>query len=60
MGHSLADAPATVTDYVVRHERVLAWGTITVSIGFADLDAEAGSALEDGLGGFVTWRQEVR
>jgi hypothetical protein len=53
--HSLADAPTDVQDVALTHERAYAWGNITVSLGYADVDASGDTVLEDGVRGFVTW-----
>ncbi len=58
--HSLADAPATVRDLTLTHESSHPWGTIAVSLGYADVDATGPVAVEDGVRGFVTWRHEIR
>ena len=58
--HSLTDAPATVRDLALTHESSHPWGTIAVSLGYADVDASGSVAVEDGVRGFVTWRHEIR
>jgi len=60
VGHSLAGSPARVRDLSVVHESGHAWGTITVSLGFTDVDATGSVAVEDGVRGFVAWRHEIR
>jgi hypothetical protein len=58
--HSLTDAPATVRDLALTHESSHPWGTIAVSLGYADVDASGSVAVEDGVRGFITWRHEIR
>jgi hypothetical protein len=58
--HSLAGAPATVRDLALVHESSHPWGTIALSLGYADVDATGPVAVQDGVRGFVTWRQEIR
>jgi hypothetical protein len=59
-GHSLADGEARVNDVVVTHERGLAWGNITVSLGYADVDSAGPVAVEDGVRGSLTWSHGLR
>jgi len=59
-GHSLADGEAKVRDVAVTHERALAWGNITVLLGYADVDSAGPTGLEDGVRGLVTWSRELR
>jgi hypothetical protein len=59
-GNLLADAPAKVFDVALGHESSHAWGTIGVSLGYADVDATGTVAVEDGWRGFLTWRHELR
>jgi len=58
--HSLADGPATVRDITVTREQSFAWGNITLSLGYADVDTVATTTLEEGFRGFVTLRHELR
>lgn len=59
-GHSLADEPATVRDLALTHESSHPWGTITASLGYADVDATGPVAVGDGVRGLVTWRYQIR
>jgi hypothetical protein len=59
-GHSLADAPADVQDFTVTHERAYAWGNITLSLGYSEVDSAGTTVLEDGVRGFVSWRHALR
>jgi len=59
-GHSLADAPTGVQDVSLTHERAYAWGNITLSLGFSDVDSTGTTVLEDGVRGFVSWRHALR
>jgi hypothetical protein len=59
-GHSLADSPATLRDLALTHESSHPWGTIAVSLGYADVDATGPVAVEEGVRGFVTWRHAIR
>jgi len=59
-GHSLADGEARVRDVAVTHERALAWGNITVSLGCADVDSAGTVAVEDGVRGSLTWSHGLR
>jgi len=59
-GDTLADAPARVQDIGLVHESDHSWGTISVSLGYADVDASGTVAVEDGWRGFLSWRYEVR
>jgi hypothetical protein len=59
-GHSLADGEAKVRDVAVTHERALAWGNITVSLGYADVDSPGSVAVEDGVRGSLTWSHGLR
>jgi hypothetical protein len=54
-GHSLAEFPAKVRDVTLTHERAYSWGNIILSLGYADVDTEGATILEDGLRGLVTW-----
>jgi hypothetical protein len=58
--HSLADGEARVRDIAVTHERALAWGNITVSLGYTDVDSAGPTVVEDGVRGFLTWSHEFR
>jgi hypothetical protein len=58
--HSLADGEARVNDLAVTHDRALAWGNITVSLGYTDVDSAPQTVVEDGMRGFVTWSREFR
>ncbi len=60
LGHSLAGAPATVRDLALTHESSHPWGTIAVSLGYADVDATGPVVVQDGVRGFVTWRHQIR
>jgi hypothetical protein len=60
VGDTLADAPARVRDIGLVHESEHSWGTISVSLGYADVDASGAVAVEDGWRGFLSWRHEVR
>ena len=60
VGHTLADAPARVRDVALVHESAHAWGRITVSLGYADVDATGTVAVEHGWRGFLNWRHEIR
>jgi hypothetical protein len=59
-GHSLADAPTDAQDIALTHGRTYAWGNITLSLGYSEVDSAGATVLEDGLRGFVTWSHEVR
>ena len=59
-GNTLADAPARVVDIALVHESSHAWGTMGVSLGYADVDASGTVAVEDGWRGFLSWRYEIR
>jgi len=59
-GHTLTDVPADVLDVVLTHERAHAWGNITVSVGYADLDTAGSGLIDEGVRGFVTWSQALR
>ena len=59
-GHSLADAPTKVKDVALTHDRAYAWGNITLSLGYSDVDASGETILEDGVRGFVSLRHETR
>jgi hypothetical protein len=59
-GHSLASEAAEIRDLALVHERACAWGNITLSVGYADVDSAGDTILEDGVRGFVTWRHEIR
>jgi hypothetical protein len=59
-GSTLADAPGKVQDVALSHESEHSWGTISVSLGYADVDASGTVAVEDGWRGFLNWRCEVR
>jgi hypothetical protein len=59
-GHSLADGPAQVRDLYATHERAYAWGNITVSVGYSDVQTVANTVMDDGVRGFVTWRRDFR
>jgi hypothetical protein len=59
-GHSLAEAPATVDDFSVGHDRAYEWGKIGISLGYASVDAEGPVVVEDGARGWLTWRREFR
>jgi hypothetical protein len=59
-GHSLADAPATVHDLSLTHDRTYGWGRLSVSLGYASVDADAAVLVEDGMRGWLTWRREFR
>jgi hypothetical protein len=59
-GNPLADAPAKVFDVALAHESSHPWGTIGVSLGYADVDATGTVAVEDGWRGFLTLRHELR
>jgi hypothetical protein len=59
-GHSLADAPTDVQEVTLTHERAYAWGNITVSVGFSDVNSTGTTVLEDGVRGFVSWRHALR
>jgi hypothetical protein len=58
--HSLADSEARVRDVAATHERALAWGNITVSLGYADVDSTGPTGLHDGVRGFLTWSHDLR
>jgi hypothetical protein len=58
--HSLADGEARVRDIAVTHERALAWGNITVSFGYTDVESAGPTVVEDGVRGFLTWSHEFR
>jgi hypothetical protein len=49
-----------VRDLALVHESDHSWGTISVSLGYADVDASGTVAVEDGWRGFLNWRYEVR
>jgi hypothetical protein len=49
-----------VQDLTLTHERAYAWGNITLSLGYTDVDASGDTILEDGVRGFVSWRHEIR
>lgn len=59
-GHSLADAPADVQEVTLTHERGYAWGNITLSLGFSDVDSTGTTVLGDGVRWFVSWRHALR
>lgn len=59
-GHSLADAPTDVRDVVLTHDRAYAWGNITLSLGYSEVDSAGTTVLEDGARGFVSWRRDWR
>jgi len=59
-GHSLADAPTDVQDIALTHERAYAWGNITLSLGYSEVDSAGTAVLEDGVRGFVSWRHALR
>ena len=58
--HSLSDGEARVRDVGVTHERALPWGTIAVSLGYADVDSAGPTGLQDGVRGFLTWSHALR
>ena len=47
-------------DVSLAHERAYAWGNITLSLGFSDVDSTGTTVLEDGVRGFVSWRHALR
>jgi hypothetical protein len=53
-GHSLTASPARVRDLEVVRDQPFTWGNITVSLGYAAVDARADDGLEEGLRGFLT------
>jgi hypothetical protein len=59
-GHSITPVPMELLDFSLTHERAYRWGNITVSLGYTDADTGGGTALEDGMRGFVTWRHGLR
>jgi hypothetical protein len=59
-GNALADQPARVVDLALVHESDHPWGTIAVSLGYADVEASGAVAVEDGLRGSLTWRHGIR
>ena len=59
-GHSLADSPTDVQDIALTHERAYAWGNITLSLGYSEVDPAGTTVLEDGVRGFVSWRHALR
>jgi len=59
-GNPLANAPVKAWDIGLVHERALAWGNITLSVGYSSVDASRTTILEDGARGFVTWSHEIR
>jgi hypothetical protein len=59
-GHSLGAGAAKVQDVAVTHERAYAWGNITLSVGYSDVESGEDVLLEDGLRGFLTWRHQLR
>jgi hypothetical protein len=59
-GHSLAEVAATVRDVALTHERALAWGNMTFSLGYSDVDSAGSTAGEDGVRGFLTWSRRLR
>jgi hypothetical protein len=58
--HSLADGEARVNDLAVTHERALAWGNITVSLGYTEAESAGPTVVDDGARGFVSWSREFR
>jgi len=56
--HSLADSPVRVRDLYVTHERSFAWGNITASLGYADVETAGSTVVQDGVRGYVEWRRE--
>jgi hypothetical protein len=54
VGHSLTAVPARVRDLAVVREQPVTWGNITVSLGYAAVDASADDELDEGFRGFMT------
>ena len=60
-GHSLAAVPTDVLDASVSFQRTFRWGTISAELGYADVSPVLdGATVEDGLRGFVAWKQGWR
>jgi hypothetical protein len=59
-GHSLAAGAGKVRDLSLAHERAYAWGNITVSVGYSDVESGTDVFLTDGTRGFLTWRHQLR
>jgi len=58
--HSLADGPATVVDVTLSHGRTMAWGTIGVLLGYADVSGDGTVRMDDGARASLTWRYDLR
>ena len=58
--HSLADGPATIVDVTLSHGRTVAWGNISVLLGYSDVDSAGPVAVEDGVRGYLTWSHGLR
>jgi hypothetical protein len=59
-GNTLADAPARVHELRASHERSYAWGNISLSAGYTDVESDGAHRIEDGFGGYVTWHRRLR
>lgn len=59
-GHSLADGQATIVDVTLSHGRTVAWGNISVLLGYADLAGDGSAMMGDGARASLTWRYELR
>lgn len=59
-GHSLSATPARVRDLEVVRDQPVTWGNITVSFGYASVDAQEDAGLGEGLRGFLTLSHAVR
>jgi hypothetical protein len=58
--HSLTDVPTKVNDIDLVHERSYDWGTIELSLGYADVDGPENDTLQDGARGFLSWKYTWR
>ena len=53
--HSLASDETTLVDLELTHRRGLAGGTLSVAIGYADVDALGSTRIDDGARGYLGW-----
>jgi hypothetical protein len=53
--HSLASDATTVVDLELTHRRALAGGTLSVAVGYADVDAVGDTRIDDGARGYLGW-----